>query len=76
MERGVVNLKKMGKATPYKLAGVNKADDIDIGNLNKSLLLGVFGMSGSTAYFGFIEFCRAKKGETVVVSGAAGLVGN
>lgn len=29
-----------------------------------------------TAYFGFLELCQPKEGETVVVSGAAGAVGS
>merc|ERR1712083_1113070 len=48
----------------------------DMGSLSKSLLLGVCGMPGNTAYFGLTEICEAKKGDTVVVSGAAGAVGN
>merc|ERR1711915_906012 len=47
-----------------------------MGKLSKSLLLGVCGMPGNTAYFGLTEICEAKKGDTVVVSGAAGAVGN
>nr|XP_029717545.1 prostaglandin reductase 1-like [Aedes albopictus] len=46
------------------------------GNLPISLGLGVLGMPGNTAYFGLLELCSPKKGETVVVSGAAGAVGN
>jgi len=37
--------------------------------------LGVLGMPGLTAYFGFLDIGRPKSGETVVVSGAAGAVG-
>ncbi|MDR3722419.1 MAG: NADP-dependent oxidoreductase, partial [Candidatus Acidoferrales bacterium] len=33
-------------------------------------------MPGMTAYFGFLEICQPKPGETVVVSGAAGAVGS
>jgi len=33
-------------------------------------------MPGNTAYFGFLEICKPKFGETVVVSGAAGAVGS
>merc|ERR1711892_1403051 len=74
VERGVVNPKKMGKASPSgKLGGVKKA--VDMGHLSKSILLGVCGMPGNTAYFGLTEICEAKKGETVVVSGAADAVG-
>uniref|UniRef100_A0A182KAD0 Prostaglandin reductase 1 n=1 Tax=Anopheles christyi TaxID=43041 RepID=A0A182KAD0_9DIPT len=42
----------------------------------RSLGLGVLGMPGNTAYFGFLELCQPKEGETVVVSGAAGAVGS
>lgn len=48
----------------------------DIGDLPPSLCLGVLGMPGMTAYFGFLEICKPKQGETVVVSGAAGAVGS
>jgi NADPH-dependent curcumin reductase CurA len=37
--------------------------------------LGVLGMPGMTAYFGLLEVGKATRGETVVVSGAAGAVG-
>lgn len=37
--------------------------------------LGVLGMPGMTAYFGLLDVCRPKTGETVFVSGAAGAVG-
>ncbi|KAJ3647791.1 hypothetical protein Zmor_019651 [Zophobas morio] len=41
-----------------------------------SFSLGVLGMPGNTAYFGFLEICKPQPGETVVVSGAAGAVGS
>jgi NADPH-dependent curcumin reductase CurA len=41
-----------------------------------STALGVLGMPGMTAYFGFLEICQPKPGETIVVSGAAGAVGS
>ncbi|XP_062551440.1 prostaglandin reductase 1-like [Armigeres subalbatus] len=44
--------------------------------LPRSLGLGVLGMVGNSAYFGFFEVCRPTEGKTVVVSGAAGAVGN
>lgn len=40
-----------------------------------SARLGALGMPGNTAYFG-LELCKAKPGETIVVSGAAGAVGH
>jgi len=41
-----------------------------------SLSLGILGLNGLTAYFGLLEVCRPKAGETVVVSTAAGGVGS
>ncbi|HTS25527.1 MAG TPA: NADP-dependent oxidoreductase [Bryobacteraceae bacterium] len=41
-----------------------------------SAFLGVLGMPGMTAYFGLLEVCAPRAGETVVVSGAAGAVGS
>lgn len=46
------------------------------GTLPLSLGLGHLGMPGNTAYFGFLDICKPKQGEVVVVSGAAGSVGN
>jgi len=48
----------------------------EFGDLPLSWALGVLGMPGTTAYFGFLEKCRPKAGETVVVTGAAGAVGS
>ncbi|XP_030753536.1 prostaglandin reductase 1-like [Sitophilus oryzae] len=48
----------------------------DFQGLPLSLGLGVLGMPGNTAYFGLIDICQPKAGETVVVSGAAGAVGH
>jgi len=41
-----------------------------------SASLSVMGMPGLTAYFGLLDICKPKRGETVVVSGAAGAVGS
>jgi NADPH-dependent curcumin reductase len=41
-----------------------------------NLALGVLGLTGMTAYFGVIEHGRPKKGETFLVSDAAGAVGS
>jgi leukotriene B4 12-hydroxydehydrogenase/15-oxo-prostaglandin 13-reductase len=38
--------------------------------------LGPLGMPGLTAYFGLLDLCQPKAGETVLVSGAAGAVGS
>lgn len=48
----------------------------DFGKLPLSLAVGACGMPGNTAYFGFLEICQPKEGETVVVSTAAGAVGS
>jgi NADPH-dependent curcumin reductase CurA len=47
--------------------------DIGLGTLTQ--WLNVLGMPGMTAYFGLLDVGRPKAGETVVVSGAAGAVG-
>ncbi|MCC6536092.1 MAG: NADP-dependent oxidoreductase [Bryobacterales bacterium] len=41
-----------------------------------STALGVLGMTGLTAYFGLLDICHPREGETVLVSGAAGAVGS
>ncbi|XP_052739305.1 prostaglandin reductase 1-like [Bicyclus anynana] len=48
----------------------------DLKGLSNSLGVGAVGMPGATAYFGFLEICQPKAGETVVVTGAAGAVGS
>lgn len=49
---------------------------VDFGALPVSYALGVLGMPGNSAYFGLLEICRPKKGESVVVTGAGGAVGS
>ncbi|XP_060517222.1 prostaglandin reductase 1-like [Cylas formicarius] len=62
--------------------GVSTPGDIpvivlpDLGDLPVSLGLGILGMPGNTGYFGFLEICKPKAGETVVVTGAGGAVGS
>uniref|UniRef100_A0A8C5KEN3 Prostaglandin reductase 1 n=1 Tax=Jaculus jaculus TaxID=51337 RepID=A0A8C5KEN3_JACJA len=41
-----------------------------------SLALGTIGMTGLTAYFGLLDICGVKGGETVMVNAAAGAVGS
>ncbi|CAK1580400.1 unnamed protein product [Parnassius mnemosyne] len=41
-----------------------------------SLGLGILGMPGNTAYFGLKEICKPQRGETIVITGAAGAVGS
>ncbi len=40
-----------------------------------STALGILGMTGMTAYFGFLDVCQPTPGDTVVVSAASGAVG-
>ncbi|XP_058801736.1 prostaglandin reductase 1-like [Phymastichus coffea] len=47
----------------------------DFGHLPSSLAVGMLGMPGNTAYFGFMDICKPQEGETAVVSTAAGAVG-
>ena len=44
--------------------------------LSETTLMHVLGGSGHTAYFGMIEFCKPRVGDTLVVSTAAGSVGS
>src|ERR1700722_17654674 len=44
--------------------------------VSDTLFLGVLGMTGLTAYFGMTEIARPQKGETLVVSAAAGATGS
>jgi NADPH-dependent curcumin reductase CurA len=53
--------------------GVRKVDPV-LAPVSTSL--GVLGMPGLTAYFGLLDVCAPRAGETVVVSGAAGAVGS
>jgi NADPH-dependent curcumin reductase CurA len=54
-------------------AGVMKVDP-RVAPISTSL--GVLGMPALTAYFGLLDICAPRAGETVVVSGAAGAVGS
>jgi NADPH-dependent curcumin reductase CurA len=49
---------------------------VDTTNVPQSAYLGVLGLTGLTAYLGLTEIGKPKKGETIVVSGAAGAVGS
>ncbi|XP_038214472.1 prostaglandin reductase 1-like [Zerene cesonia] len=48
----------------------------DLRGLSPSLGISAISAVGATAYFGFLEICHPKAGETVVVTGAAGAVGS
>ncbi|KAL5489858.1 QOR1_1 [Sanghuangporus weigelae] len=47
-----------------------------VSGINLSAFLGSLGLSGATAYFALIELLKVKVSDTLVVSGAAGVVGN
>lgn len=48
----------------------------DLAGLPLSAAVGILGMPGMTSYFGLLECCQPKKGETIVVNAAAGAVGS
>ncbi|XP_057797930.1 2-alkenal reductase (NADP(+)-dependent)-like [Salvia miltiorrhiza] len=54
---------------------LNKLDPMAIG-LDLPHLVGALGFSGLTAYGGFYEVCKPKRGESVFVSAASGSVGS
>lgn len=63
---------------PWKEMFVSKDDvlqKVDTNIPELSYYLSILGMTGLTAYFGLMDICKPKAGETVVVSGAAGAVG-
>lgn len=59
----------------YSVENAEKLKIIDSVNIPPYYYLGILGMPGLTAYIGMIDICKPVKGETVVVSGAAGAVG-
>ena len=65
-------------ALPWSVFSVENADElrkIDGSKIPPYFYLGCLGMPGLTAYIGITDICKPVKGETVVVSGAAGAVG-
>ncbi|XP_027066151.1 2-alkenal reductase (NADP(+)-dependent)-like [Coffea arabica] len=70
----VAGLLTWGEYCTVKEGGLlNKVDNI---GFPISHHVGVLAFSGLTAYAGFFEVCKPKKGEKVFVSAAAGSVGN
>lgn len=59
----------------YAVSDGRDAYKIDPAAAPPSLHLGVLGMPGLTAYFGLLDVCAPKAGETVFCSGGAGAVG-
>ncbi|XP_047735444.1 prostaglandin reductase 1 isoform X2 [Hyalella azteca] len=61
--------KSFGNLENYKLFP-------EVEGLSHSTALGILGMPGITAYYGFLEICDPKPGEVVLVNAAAGAVGS
>jgi hypothetical protein len=59
----------------YAVARAKQLTKVDPRLAPLPVYLGTLGMPGMTAYFGLLEVGRAQAGDTVVVSGAAGAVG-
>lgn len=59
----------------YAVEKVENLRKIDVQKIPPGYYLGVLGMPGFTAYFGMLDICKPQKGDTVVISGAAGAVG-
>ncbi len=60
----------------YGVAPADQLAKIDPSLAPVSTALGVLGMPGLTAYFGLLDLCEPKEGETLLVNGAAGAVGS
>ena len=60
----------------YQVASADKLMKVDKEKAPLSAYLGILGMTGLTAYLGLTEIGKPSKGETLVVSGAAGAVGS
>ena len=59
----------------YVIAKAKEMTKVDPRMAPLPRFLGALGMPGMTAYFGLLDICDPKEGETVVISGAAGAVG-
>ena len=59
----------------YAVARPSTLRKVDTDLAPISTAVGVLGMPGMTAYFGFLDVCEPEVGDTVVVSAASGAVG-
>lgn len=59
----------------YTTTQPDQVRKVDTNKINPSNALSVLGIPALTAYFGMMHIGQPKKGETVVISGAAGAVG-
>ena len=60
----------------YAIMSAAQLEPIDSAEAPLPVHLGALGISGLTAYFGLLDVGKAKTGETVVISAAAGSVGS
>jgi NADPH-dependent curcumin reductase CurA len=60
----------------YAVVKGGQLQKVETGRVPLESYLGGLGMTGMTAYFGLLDVCAVKAGDTVVVSGAAGAVGS
>jgi NADPH-dependent curcumin reductase len=60
----------------YAVCKDDAISKIEVGNFPLSWYLGVLGMPGLTAYFGLLEKGKPAADETILISGAAGMVGS
>jgi NADPH-dependent curcumin reductase len=63
-------------AQQYAISNGNNITKVDTATAPLSWYLGLLGMPGLTAYFGLLDKGRPQAGETVLVSGAAGMIGS
>ncbi|SDC96372.1 NADP-dependent oxidoreductase [Glycomyces harbinensis] len=69
---GMVGWQDYAIAADDGLFGLNRVPD----GIDPKAMLGVFGSTGLTAYFGMVDVGRAGEGDTVFVTGAAGATGS
>lgn len=60
----------------YSISDGNNLIKLDAGDVPMSAYLGILGSTGLSAYFALQDIGKLTKGETLVVSGAAGAVGS
>ena len=75
LRRGRPRLRARWACRSYAVADGNGLTKVDPDRLPLPVYLSALGMPGMTAYFGLLDIGQPEEGETVVVSGAAGAVG-
>jgi hypothetical protein len=71
---GLTGLQEYVRLDDTEKSGFRKTPDIPF--LSDTAFLGVLGITGLTAYFGITDIAKPQKGETLVVSAAAGATGS